>query len=105
MLQCSLLTPICQKDTPPPGVISRIIPCLGEKYYLETVMDPEVKYLLSLGAIRERAKLVQEAAAAAKLNHFDVHEDRLDSVADFVTAVIKVLGLIRTLLSRSPQFP
>ena len=53
-------------------------------------MDPQVTYLLSLGAIRERAKIVGEAAKAGKLSHFDVHEDRLDDVADFVTSVINV---------------
>lgn len=53
-------------------------------------MDPTVKYLLSLGAIRDRAKIVGQAAKDGNLNHFDVHEDKLDDVADFVTSVIKV---------------
>lgn len=53
-------------------------------------MDSTVKYLLSLGAIRDRAKVVGQAAKDGNLNHFDVHEDRLDDVADFVTSVIKV---------------
>lgn len=53
-------------------------------------MDPTVKYLLSLGAIRDRAKVVGEAAEAGNLNHFDIHEEKLDDVADFVTTVIKV---------------
>jgi hypothetical protein len=53
-------------------------------------MDPQVKYLLSLRAIRERAKIVGDAAKAGNLTHFDVHEDRLDDVADYVTSVIKV---------------
>ncbi|KAI1140552.1 DUF1688 domain-containing protein [Hypoxylon sp. FL0543] len=52
-------------------------------------MDPQVKYLLSLQAIRERAKIVGEAAKSGNLSHFDLHEDRLDDVADFVTSVIK----------------
>lgn len=52
-------------------------------------MDDQVKYLLSLRAIRERASKVAEVAKAGKLNHFDVHEDRLDDVADFVVSVIK----------------
>ncbi|OTA70400.1 DUF1688 domain-containing protein [Hypoxylon sp. EC38] len=52
-------------------------------------MDSQVKYLLSLRAIRERAKIVAEAAKAGNLSHFDLHEDRLDEVADFVTSVIK----------------
>jgi len=53
-------------------------------------MDSEVKYLLSLGAVRDRAKIVGEAAEAGKLSHFDVHEDRLGEVAEFVVGVIKV---------------
>jgi hypothetical protein len=56
-------------------------------------MDPEVKYLLSLGAVRDRAKLVGEAAQAGKLTNFDVHEDKLGGVAEYVTSVIKVCHL------------
>ena len=53
-------------------------------------MDPEDKYLLSLGAVRDRAKLVGEAAEAGKLRNFDVHEESLSDVAEFVTSLIKV---------------
>jgi hypothetical protein len=53
-------------------------------------MDAEINYLLSLGSIRDRAKLVGEAAQAGNLSHFDVDEDKLGSTADFVTSVIKV---------------
>ncbi|XDG04328.1 hypothetical protein ABKA04_003943 [Annulohypoxylon sp. FPYF3050] len=52
-------------------------------------MDSKVKYLLSLQSIRDRAKVVGEAAKAGNLSHFDLHEDKLDDVADFVTGVIK----------------
>ncbi|ODH35040.1 hypothetical protein ACO22_02992 [Paracoccidioides brasiliensis] len=52
-------------------------------------MDPEVKYLLSLRAIRERTKLVEDLARAGKLNHFNLQEERLEKVADFVSSVIK----------------
>lgn len=55
-----------------------------------TKMDDKVKYLLSLSAVRERAKIVGEAAEAGKLSHFDVHEERLGEAADYVTSVIKV---------------
>ena len=55
-------------------------------------MDSDVKYLLSLSAIRERAKIVSDAAQAGKLNHFNLHEERMDAVADFVTAVIQVIS-------------
>jgi hypothetical protein len=53
-------------------------------------MDTDIKYLLSLGSIRDRAKLVGEAAQAGKLSHFDIDEDKLGSAAEFVTSVIKV---------------
>jgi hypothetical protein len=72
-------------------------------------MDDKVKYLLSLSAVRERAKIVGEAAEAGKLSHFDVHEERLGEAADYVTSVIKVccstlLTLVswRLLISISP---
>lgn len=47
-------------------------------------------YILSLGAIRERAQIVWNAAKAQSLNHFDLHEDKMNDVADFVTSIIKV---------------
>jgi hypothetical protein len=53
-------------------------------------MDDKIIYLLSLRAVRERAKVVGEAAETGKLSHFEVHEERLGEVADFVTSVIKV---------------
>ncbi|CAA9965668.1 DUF1688 domain-containing protein [Pyrenophora teres f. maculata] len=52
-------------------------------------MDDKVKYLLSLRAVRERAKLVGEAADAGKLTHFDVHEEKLGEAADYVAGVVK----------------
>ena len=53
-------------------------------------MDDKVKYLLSLRAVRERAKLVGEAADAGKLTHFDVHEEKLGEAAEYVAGVVKV---------------
>ncbi|KAF3903395.1 hypothetical protein ABW20_dc0110293 [Dactylellina cionopaga] len=49
----------------------------------------DVKYLLSLGAIRERSQIVWGAAKAGKLTHFDFHQDRLEDVVKFVTSVIE----------------
>jgi len=63
-------------------------------------MDSEVKYLLSLGAVRDRAKLVGEAAQAGKLSNFDVHEERLGDVAEFVTSVIKVFQRVTFMISK-----
>lgn len=53
-------------------------------------MDPNVKYLLSLRAVRERARVVWQAAEAGELSHFDLHRDKLGDVADFVISVIQV---------------
>lgn len=53
-------------------------------------MDPKVKYLLSLRAIRDRADVVGEIAKAGNLAHFELHEDKMDDVVDFVASVIKV---------------
>ncbi|KAL2164657.1 hypothetical protein VTH06DRAFT_3874 [Thermothelomyces fergusii] len=52
-------------------------------------MDPNVQYLLSLRAIRERANAVGEIAKDGKLAHFELREDKLDDVVDFVASVIK----------------
>ena len=53
-------------------------------------MDLQVKYLLSLRAIRERAKVVGDVAKSGNLSHFELREDKLDDVVDFVASVIKV---------------
>lgn len=74
-------------------------PTAGPLPLINVAMDPTVKYLLSLGAIRDRAKIVGQAAKDGNLNHFDVHEDKLDDVADFVTSVIKVC------YTRPPKLP
>ncbi|KAF4965982.1 hypothetical protein FZEAL_10712 [Fusarium zealandicum] len=52
-------------------------------------MDSQVKYLLSLRAIRERAKVVGDIAKSGNLTHFELREDKLDDVVDFVASVIK----------------
>jgi len=57
-------------------------------------MESKIAYLLSLQSIRDRAKLVWQVAQAGNLNHFDLHEDRLDNVADYVASVIKVFFIL-----------
>ncbi|OKL61430.1 hypothetical protein UA08_03141 [Talaromyces atroroseus] len=57
-------------------------------------MDSQTEYLLSLRAIRERAKIVADATHAGELSHFDFHEDLLGDVADFVTSVIKFPDMV-----------
>ncbi|KAK0727289.1 hypothetical protein B0T26DRAFT_747632 [Lasiosphaeria miniovina] len=52
-------------------------------------MDLKVKYLFSLRAIRDRANVVGEIAKAGNLTHFELREDKLDAVVDFVASIIK----------------
>lgn len=53
-------------------------------------MDPDAKYLTSLQAISDRTRVVGEAAQAGKLTNFNLHNEKLDDVVDFVASVIKV---------------
>jgi hypothetical protein len=62
-------------------------------------MTPDIEYLLSLEAVRERAQVVFAAAKRDELSHFTYHADKLPEAAAFVTSVINVsfvafLGLI-----------
>jgi hypothetical protein len=46
-------------------------------------------YLRSLPSIRQRSQLVYSLALADKLQHFTLHEDKLDTVVDYCIRVIK----------------
>ncbi|KAI1113294.1 hypothetical protein F5Y14DRAFT_225078 [Nemania sp. NC0429] len=46
-------------------------------------------YLRSLGAVRERCKIVTEKALQNQLNHFDVDLDKFPDVVQFVCRIIK----------------
>ncbi|KAI1761835.1 DUF1688-domain-containing protein [Hypoxylon sp. FL1150] len=50
--------------------------------------SPDIAYLLSLQAIRERSRIVFEAARNGRLHSFDYDEQRMSAVADFVISVI-----------------
>ena len=52
-------------------------------------LDP-VGYLKSLGAVRERSKIVTEKALRNDLKHFDVDMDMFPHVVNFVARIIKV---------------
>jgi hypothetical protein len=55
--------------------------------------DPQLDpagYLRSLGAVRERSKVVTEKAYRNQLHHFDVDMDKFDDVVSFVSNIIKV---------------
>ncbi|KAH8693211.1 hypothetical protein BGW36DRAFT_302345 [Talaromyces proteolyticus] len=51
--------------------------------------NPDIAYLLSLEAVRERAKTVLRAAEAGSLNNFDYHKNRMPEAADFVVGIIQ----------------
>lgn len=55
--------------------------------------DPQLDpagYLRSLGAVRERTKLVFDKLMANKLQHFDVDMTKFPDVVTFVSGLIKV---------------
>ncbi|KAI0173382.1 DUF1688-domain-containing protein [Hypoxylon sp. FL1284] len=51
--------------------------------------SPDIAYLLSLQAVRERAQVVFTAAREGRLNSFEYDEQRMSAVADFVISVIE----------------
>ena len=52
-------------------------------------LDP-VGYLRSLGAVRERSKIVTDKALRNELLHFDVDMTKFSDVVTFVARIIKV---------------
>lgn len=52
-------------------------------------LNSEAEYLLTLEAIRERSRLVYQAALDGRLNSFDYNSDRMPAVADFVCGIIR----------------
>jgi hypothetical protein len=53
-------------------------------------MDSDLKYLLSLQAVRDQASKVFESAKRGQLKHFEYDEGRMGEVADYVSKVIDV---------------
>ncbi|KAI4726333.1 DUF1688-domain-containing protein [Aureobasidium sp. EXF-10728] len=51
-------------------------------------MTPDIEYLLSLEAVRERAQIVFAAAQRDGLSHFTYHASKLSEAAEFVASVI-----------------
>lgn len=56
------------------------------------MMMPEARYILSLDSIRAQSKIVGEAARLGKLNHFDLHNEQLNEVVDYVDSIMKVVS-------------
>lgn len=52
--------------------------------------NPDLEYLKSLQAVRDRSVLVLQAANEGKLNSFTYHPDQFSSCADLVESVIRV---------------
>ncbi|KAF3015249.1 hypothetical protein G7054_g10684 [Neopestalotiopsis clavispora] len=52
-------------------------------------VSPDIAYLLSLQAVRERSRLVLQAAKEGSLNSFDYDEPRMTEVANVVIDIIK----------------
>jgi hypothetical protein len=59
-------------------------------------MDSDLKYLLSLQAVRDQASKVFESAKQGNLKHFDYDEVRMGAVADYVSKVIDVSNTMST---------
>ena len=52
-------------------------------------------YLRTLPAVRERCSKVYALAQAGELEHFDLHEDKLETVVDFCANIIEVSNIPR----------
>lgn len=52
-----------------------------------TTTNPE--YLLSLRAVREQNKRINECVKSGKLQHFDIDLDKMEEVVRFVTLLVK----------------
>lgn len=67
--------------------------------------DPQLDpagYLRSLGAVRERSKVVTEKAYRNQLHHFDVDMAKFDDVVAFVSNIIKVSRWTKGGVQRPP---
>lgn len=73
--------------------LSPMSPVKLPKVDLPRPPDPQLDpagYLRSLGAVRDRSRVVMDRLLANKLNHFDVDLTKLADVVTFVSGLIKV---------------
>ncbi|ODA82505.1 hypothetical protein RJ55_01012 [Drechmeria coniospora] len=78
--------------TPATPPLSPMMPVKLPKVDLPRPPDPQLDpagYLRSIGAVRERSKLVMGKALENKLNHFDVDWNKFPDVVTFVSGLIK----------------
>ncbi|RYP38006.1 hypothetical protein DL767_002734 [Monosporascus sp. MG133] len=76
----------------PPTPITPMAPAQLSRINLPKPPDPTLDaagYLRSLGAVRERCKIVTEKALANNLHHFDVDLSKFPDVVSFVCNIIK----------------
>lgn len=55
----------------------------------DPLLDP-AGYLRSIGAVRERSKIILDKAKRNELTHFDTDMSKMDDVVNFVARLIKV---------------
>lgn len=82
-------------STSPGTPMSPMSPIKLPKIDLPRPPDPQLDpagYLRSLGAVRERSKIVTDKALRNELKHFDVDMGKFPDVVTFVTGIIKVCG-------------
>jgi hypothetical protein len=83
-----------------PGTpLSPMSPAKLPKIDLPRPPDPQLDpagYLRSLGAVRERSRIVYEKACRNELHHFDVDLSKLSDVVTFVSGLIKVRLILLT---------
>lgn len=65
-------------------------------------LDP-VGYLRSLGAVRERSKIIMDKATRNELKHFDVDLAKLPNVVAFVSGLIKVCSSLQYMFYLFPR--
>lgn len=59
-------------------------------------------YLRSLGAVRERSKIIMDKAQKNQLTHFDVDMAKMEEIVSFVSSLIKVrFSVLKLLVERS----
>lgn len=80
-------------STSPGTPLSPLSPVKLPKIDLPRPPDPQLDpagYLRSLGAVRERCKIVTDKALRNELKHFDVDMQKFPDVVSFVSGIIKV---------------
>lgn len=70
-----------------------------------SAVPKEVEYLKSLQAVRERSKIVMQAAEDGALNSFNYHAEKMDEVVKLIAELISVSPLQTTFYSQAFSRP